>query len=183
MKLSSQEEYGLRCLLHLARIPAGQSTTIPEISAAEGLSVPNVAKLMRLLRMSGLIKSERGQSGGYMLARPATEIKVEEALNVLGGRFFSQQFCDRRAGRNESCAHQVDCSLRALWNTIQNVLTSVLGNTTLADVLCTEDQMRTMMDQRATQGLVALTNSAPRARPCSPWSSLPHAFLNAPQHP
>lgn len=161
MKLSSQEEYGLRCLLHLARIPAGQSITIVEISLAEGLSVPNVAKLMRLMRMSGLIKSERGKSGGYLLSRPAGEITVEEVINVLGGHFFSPKFCDRHSGRQENCAHAVDCSLRVLWNTIQHVLSEVLGKTSLADLLCNEEQMSVMLNGRAP--LVALL--AAKAQP------------------
>lgn len=155
MKLSSQEEYGLRCLLHLARTPPGKSMTIPEISQAEGLSVPNVAKLMRLLRLAGLVQSERGQAGGYLLARPASAIMVEEVLAGLGGRFFSPQFCERHAGRQENCTHQVDCSLRVLWNTIQDVLTDVLGKTSLADLLCNEEQMTTMLNNRSTL-LVAL---------------------------
>ena len=50
MKLSATEEYGLRCLLQLAKCGDGRSLTIPEISRAEGLSVPNAAKLMRVLR-------------------------------------------------------------------------------------------------------------------------------------
>jgi len=158
MKLSSQEEYGLRCLLHLARIPAGKSMTIPEISQAEGLSVPNVAKLMRVLRMSGLINSERGQSGGYMRARPAADIKVQEAIVVLGGHFFSAKFCERHAGRQDQCAHAVDCSLRVLWNTMQGVLSGVLGKMSLADLLCTEEEMVAMLGERAP--LVALHSAS-----------------------
>ena len=111
--------------------------------------MPNVAKLMRLLRMSGLIASVRGQSGGYTLTRPAADIKVEEAINVLGGHFFSSpKFCERHAGRQESCAHQVDCSLRVLWNTIQGVLTEVLGKTSLADLLCNEEEMAVLLNGR-----------------------------------
>ncbi|MBV9121820.1 MAG: Rrf2 family transcriptional regulator, partial [Planctomycetes bacterium] len=59
MKISSQEEYGLRCLLRLARAE-GASLTIPEIAAAEGLSVPYVGKLLAVLRQAGLIDSVRG---------------------------------------------------------------------------------------------------------------------------
>jgi Rrf2 family protein len=156
MKLSTQEEYGLRCLLHLARIPPGESMTIPEISHAEGLSVPNVAKLMRLLRMSGLVTSERGQSGGYMLSRPAAEVTVEKVVGVLGGPFFSPKFCERHAGKNESCAHAVDCSLRVLWSTMQAVMSEVLRKISLADLLSTEEQMRGMLGER--NPLVSLTH-------------------------
>ena len=79
MKLSDQEEYGLRCLLQMAR-RAGESVTIAELARLEGLSAPNAAKILRVLRRGGLVRSTRGQSGGYLLARPAGEINLGEAL-------------------------------------------------------------------------------------------------------
>ena len=63
MKFSAQEEYGLRCLLQLGRQAEKGSMTIPEISSAEGLSGPYVAKLMRVLRQGGFVQSTRGQVG------------------------------------------------------------------------------------------------------------------------
>ena len=104
MKLSAQEEYGLRCLLHMAKAGPGQSQSIPEISRAEGLSIPNVAKLMRILRLGGMVDSVRGQAGGYTLARPADEISVGEVLSLLGGNLFGPQFCERHAGLERVCA-------------------------------------------------------------------------------
>ena len=79
MKLTTQEEYGLRCLLQLAR-DGGRSLTIPELSRQEGISAANVAKIMRVLRRAGFVRSTRGQSGGYALARPAEQIMVGEVL-------------------------------------------------------------------------------------------------------
>jgi Rrf2 family protein len=142
MKLSAQEEYGLRCLLHMARQPEGASATIPEISRAEGLSIPNVAKLMRILRMSGFVASARGQTGGYKLARPSNRITVGEVLASLGGTLFSPGFCSRHAGVQESCAHDADCSLRSIWSALHNLVQDVLGKTTLRDLLCSEGEMR-----------------------------------------
>lgn len=159
MKLSAQEEYGLRCLLHLAKRGDHASLTIPEISAAEGLSIPNVAKLMRLMRMGRLVQSVRGQAGGYTLARPASEIKVTEVMEVLGGRFFGPQFCGRHSGRQDVCCHHTDCSLRALWNSIQFVLQSVLGRTTLADLLMNEDQVASLVAERTSHVLPLLEQS------------------------
>ena len=79
MKLSAQEEYGLRCLLRLAGAGEGQSLTIPEIGRAEALSIAYVAKLMRILRQGKFVKSVRGQTGGYTLAR-SPETKHEYIL-------------------------------------------------------------------------------------------------------
>lgn len=141
MKLSAQEEYGLRCLLHLARCGQGESLTIPEISRAEGLSIPNVAKLMRLLRLGGLVQSARGQAGGYTLARPAQEISVGSVIDLLGGPFYGPAFCERHSGLEKSCTHAGDCSLRSLWSTVQMVVAEVLQKTSLQDLLCGEREM------------------------------------------
>src|SRR4051794_32426910 len=98
MRISAQEEYGLRCLLRLAKSEAG-SLTLPEIAAAEGLSVPHVAKLMAVLRQANLVDSVRGRSGGYRLARPAEEIGVGRLLLVLGEPLFDEaDYCQKHAG-------------------------------------------------------------------------------------
>ncbi len=147
MKLSAQEEYGLRCLLHLARCADGESRTIPEISRAEGLSAPNVAKLMRLLRLGGLVQSARGQSGGYTLSRPASQITVAEVLYLLGGPLFGPAFCERHTGKAKVCPHARDCSLRSLWSSAQSLLGEILRRTSLADLLCDERAMARRIEE------------------------------------
>jgi Rrf2 family protein len=141
MKVSSQEEYGLRCLLRIAREGPSGSLTIPEISSAEGISISYAGKLLRLLRRGGFLTSTRGQTGGYTLARPAQEINVGEVLALLGGRLFELEFCDQHAGVAEVCTHSVDCSVRSLWNALQLVVDQVLNKTTLGNLLSNEQEM------------------------------------------
>ncbi|HMG32344.1 MAG TPA: Rrf2 family transcriptional regulator [Blastocatellia bacterium] len=143
MKLSAQEEYGLRCLLHVAR--CGEGPTIPEISMAEGLSEPYVAKLMRVLRIGGFVKSARGQVGGYVLARPADQIIVSDTLDVLGGRLFESNFCERHAGNEQTCNHSVDCAVRSLWRAIQGAVDDVASKLTLRDLLSHEQQVTSLV--------------------------------------
>lgn len=135
MKLSSQEEYGLRCLLQLARSGEAASLTIAELSRREGISAPNVAKMLRLLRKAGFVKATRGQQGGYALVRPAASISVGEALAALGGRIFDDDFCDRHAGSEAACAHLEGCSIKPVLQRLQEVVDSVLGQMTLAELL------------------------------------------------
>jgi Rrf2 family protein len=135
MKLSSQEEYGLRCLLQVARHDPEGSLTIPEIARAEGLSIPHVAKLMRLLRRGGFVRSARGQAGGYKLARTPDQINIGEALAWLGGRLFEPNFCNIHSGVVKLCTHSVDCSIRSLWRSMQFVIDQMLAKVTLADLL------------------------------------------------
>jgi Rrf2 family protein len=141
MKLSAQEEYGLRCLLRVANAGEGESLTIPEIGRAEALSIAYVAKLMRILRQRKLVKSVRGQTGGYTLARSPEDISVGEVVAALGGRLFGPGFCDQFSGLKRMCTHSVDCSIRSLWRAVQSAVDSVLAGITLKDLLQTESDM------------------------------------------
>jgi Rrf2 family protein len=139
MKLSSQEEFGLRCLLRVGR--QGASITIPELSRAEGISEAHVAKMMRILRTAGFVQSTRGQTGGYLLTRPPERINVGEVLDVLGGRLYEPSFCETHAGTERLCAHLPDCSIRSVWRTLQRAIDSVLTTMTLKDLLRGEEEM------------------------------------------
>src|SRR5262245_40503664 len=121
MKITAQEEYGLRCLLRLARAGEGHSLTIPEVAAAEGLSSPYVAKLLSVLRQAGLIESVRGRAGGYRLAGTPAEINLGAVLPVLGEPLYDAEgFCQAHAGTETdgACVHRSGCTLRVLWQTL-----------------------------------------------------------------
>jgi Rrf2 family protein len=143
MRLSSQEEYGLRCLLRLASTDAGGDeppVRIQDIAASEGLSQEYVAKLMRILRNGELVTSTRGASGGYHLSRPAGEITVWQALEVLGGTFFPESFCDSHPGSLRDCVHTTNCSIRALWRNVGGLLETALNAVTLEHLQRGEQQ-------------------------------------------
>ena len=141
MKLTSQEEYGLRCLLRVGRAAPGASLTIAELSRAEGISEPNVAKMMRVLRRGGFVNSTRGQAGGYALSRPAGDIVVGQVLATLGGRLYEPAFCEGHSGLERSCTHMPDCSIRSVWRLVQRAVDQVLGKITLKDLLKSEPEM------------------------------------------
>jgi Rrf2 family protein len=142
MKLSAHEEYGLRCLLRIGLAGKDESVTIPEISQAEALSPAYTAKLLRMLRRGGFIKSVRGKAGGYTLARPADRIVIGDVIDGLGGRLFeSKNFCHEHSGQTTICARSVDCSVRSLWHAVQSVVDQVLSRTTLQDLLRSEGEM------------------------------------------
>jgi len=146
MKLSAQEEYGLRCLLQIGRLGEGGSLTIPEISRLEGISVHHAAKILQILRQEGYLKSARGQTGGYTLARLPEVIVVGDVLAAMGGRLYEEEFCSQHSGLEASCTHTVGCSIRSLWRTVQEAVDGVLSKTTLHDLLEREREIHSVPD-------------------------------------
>lgn len=142
MKLTANEEYGVRCLVRLAyAADRGQGLTIPEISQVEGVSPSYAAKILRVLRKDGFVKAARGKEGGYTLARPAATIVIGDVIDALGGRLFESSFCESHAGQAEICTRSVDCSVRSLWRAVQVAVDQVLSRATLRDLLQNEEQM------------------------------------------
>ncbi len=141
MNITAQEEYGLRCLLRVAKHASGDPMRTQEVAAAEGLSLEYAAKLMRTLKHAGFVASTRGSAGGYLLARPAREISVWEVLEALGGPLYEEQFCEAHTGSQRNCTHSTDCSIRALWRNMNGILKTALSAITLADL--TRDESST----------------------------------------
>lgn len=154
MKISAQEEYGIRCLLQLGRAQGG-SLTIAEIARAESLSREYVAKLMRVLRRAGLVRSVRGQAGGYVLARPLEEISVAEALAALGGKLWDPAFCRQHPGLRPTCSHSPNCNVQRLWRRLQSAVDGVLHRVTLKDLL--EPTMQDLGGNRGDIGVPILS--------------------------
>ena len=141
MQLLASEEYGLRCLLRVAARDDGAPVSIAEIAEAEGLSPEYTAKLMRRLRIAGVVSSQRGAEGGYRLTRPRREITVWAALEALGGEFYGERFCACHAGQRQSCVRSGNCAIRALWRALQATLRDTLEGITLADLQRDEKSM------------------------------------------
>jgi Rrf2 family transcriptional regulator, iron-sulfur cluster assembly transcription factor len=138
MKITAQEEYGLRMLIRIAGCLDQEGMSIPQLSEAEGLTPHYVAKLTRILRMKGFINSTPGNRGGYVLAMPANEIVINEVLKALGGPLFDQEFCGSHSGSFKLCTNSVDCSSRSLWQMIQHIVDGLLNKITLHDLVNTE---------------------------------------------
>jgi Rrf2 family transcriptional regulator, iron-sulfur cluster assembly transcription factor len=169
MKIMAQEEYGVRCLLRFARAGVEQWLTIPEIAAAEKLSVPYVAKLLAVLRQGGFVESARGRSGGYHLAAAPADIGLGAVLRVLGEPLFDDPgYCERHSGSESGgdCVHRESCTLRVLWRGLEKVIQCLLDRMTLADLLQNERHIQELMES-------AIDNIVPRAETLLPLIAKP----------
>lgn len=150
MKVSAQEEYGLRCLLQLARLGSGEYLTLAQIAEREGITVAYAGKLLWILNKAGLVRSIRGTKGGYMLARPASEIRLSEIIKVLdkGGL---QDYCRSYPGTLQTCIHTSDCGIRPVIISLHEIVERALSEITLAQLVGPEKSVGAALHQ--IQGL------------------------------
>lgn len=147
MKLSAQEEYGLRCLLQLARAATNsESLTLSQIADQEGISTANAGKLMWILSKAELVRSTRGIKGGYTLARPASEIHLNQVIRVLEGE-PAESHCKSYAGVLDACIHTGDCGIRPVIVELHQIVDNALAEITLSQLLGTEANVDAALHQ------------------------------------
>ena len=128
--ISTRSRYGLRFLVELAqRVNEG---TVDLKSIAEHQEIPEtyLAKLVVPLRNAGIIRSARGAKGGYELARRASEVSVQEVVEVLEGRLSLLECTDHP----ESCARSADCPTLPVWTGLERAVRDYLQGVTVSDV-------------------------------------------------
>ena len=147
MKISAHEEYGLRCLVQLARAEVrGESLTLNQIADREGLSAANAGKLMWILVKARLVQSTRGANGGYTLARPASEIRLNEVIRILDEDTVDG-FCKTHAGVLDACIHTSDCGIRPVIVGLHEIVQNALSEITLAELIGSEEKVDARLHQ------------------------------------
>jgi len=135
MHLLAREETGLRCLLQVAlEGRSGAPVSIASIATAEGISGVYAAKLMRQLRIAGLVESTRGAAGGYELTRDADRITVWDAIQALDESFLPAATCDCEPEDRVDCRRTTDCAVSSLWRRIGDQVRRELSAISLAEL-------------------------------------------------
>ena len=150
MKITAQEEYGLRCLMQLVQADPQQGLTVKEVAGREGLSSAYVEKLLRLLAKAGIIHSVRGVHGGYLLSRKPGEISLGQVVAALGSLPSTEEICDRHPGNRVSCVHIDDCCIRSAWATLTDAIYGFMEKVHLSDLVGTVKEIRQSLQQRIT---------------------------------
>jgi len=136
MKVTATEEYGLRCLLDIARhSTAENAVTIKSGAGREKLTVAYTSKLLGVLRTAGLVKAVRGRGGGYILTRKPEDIVLKDVMDALGDQVLSKDHCDRFKGDGETCVHKENCTVRSVWSDLDRFINRFFRNITVADLI------------------------------------------------
>jgi FeS assembly SUF system regulator len=122
MKLSKKTDYGLIALKHLALHDSGSSFSAADISDMYKLSAPLMAKVLQRLAKSGLVAARHGSSGGYVLARRASEISALDVIRAIDGPLFITS-CVTSHG---TCDLTTTCSIREPLRRVNDSILDVL---------------------------------------------------------
>ncbi|MCC6484893.1 MAG: Rrf2 family transcriptional regulator [Armatimonadetes bacterium] len=133
MNFTAREDYGLRAVLELAQRGSGGPIQSKEIAARQGIPEQFLEQLLSTLRRGGLIRSVRGASGGYMLAKPASETTVGDVLRTLSGELVPIACLE--PGGLDKCEHHSSYGVHAFWERLAKAITEVADGMTLQEML------------------------------------------------
>ena len=132
MQISARTMYGLRALVTLAGARTDQPMSIQTIADEEDLPGKFLEGIMTDLKRGGFVRSKRGANGGYLLARPASEITLLSIIRHLEGPVAPMAYEDRTAGEGEATDRQA--AFRPVWQEIREATIRVLERYTLQSI-------------------------------------------------
>lgn len=140
MKLSTKGRYGVKAMVDLAIHYGEEPASIKSISERQHISEYYLEQLFSPLRKANIIKSIRGAQGGYILSREPKDITVADIMAVLEGPIEISDCIEQ--DRETSCNNIDCCATRLLWSRIKESIDSVMGSTTLQDMVDDYNKMK-----------------------------------------
>ncbi|MGJ8681209.1 Rrf2 family transcriptional regulator [Paraglaciecola sp.] len=133
MQLTRYTDYGLRTLIYLALLPAGQKASIDEISLTYDISRNNVNKIVHQLGKAEIIQTQRGKGGGISLAKPAEKLNLADLVLLLEN---SMQVVECVT---PLCRIQPACKLKGIMAEATQAFVNTLNNYHLSDLVAKEE--------------------------------------------
>ncbi|MGZ6174305.1 MAG: RrF2 family transcriptional regulator [Candidatus Binataceae bacterium] len=130
MKFGVGVDYSLKALLMLAdRYPSAQPLRVEEIAAVQGVPENYLRRLLIELKRGGLVLSQKGPSGGYMLARSPARITMADVVDIIEGGYTPVECLED--GANSFCPRDGGCPMRDVWRDVRDSVVGILRNATL----------------------------------------------------
>jgi Rrf2 family protein len=129
MKFGVGVDYSLKALLMLAeRYPTTLPVRVEEIAATQAIPENYLRRLLIELKRGGLVASQKGPSGGYMLARPASRITMADVVEIIEGDYTPVE-CLEESSSN--CPREHPCAMRDVWREVRDSVNGILRGVTL----------------------------------------------------
>ncbi len=135
--MSKRCEYALRALIDiaLARGAGRPLVAIHEIAARERIPEKFLEQILLQLRRAGVLRSTRGRSGGYALAKAPRSVRIGTVVRLIDGPLAPISCVSRTAYEPCSCPDEAHCGLRRVMTRARDAIASILDGYTLADVV------------------------------------------------
>lgn len=130
MRISTKIDYALRAMAELAASQQDRPMKAEHISNRQGIPLKFLLAILNELRHTHLVRSQRGQEGGYLLARPAKEITLADVMRAVEGPLANVHDHSLSAIDYPGAA----TSLKDVWKAVRTSLRSVLEATTVSDL-------------------------------------------------
>jgi Rrf2 family iron-sulfur cluster assembly transcriptional regulator len=137
MRMSTKAQYAVRAMVNLNLHSDGKPVSLRDISLRESISLTYLEQLFVKLRRGEIVKSVRGPGGGYLLARPAKDIQVDEIIDSVEESLVPVSCMDQKNG----CACEDQCVTHNVWHGLGEKIRQFLSSITLDD-LTTEAKIK-----------------------------------------
>lgn len=109
-------------------------TSIREIAGKENISPQYLEQIFLDLRRAELVNSVRGAKGGYILARPPSEINIGDVVRTLEGPIAPME-CVAEGSESDCCERTQECLTRGVWEKLRDRMNEVLDDISLEDMI------------------------------------------------
>lgn len=130
MRMSTKAQYAVRALVSLNLFSEGIPVSIKDIAERENISLNYLEQLFVKLRRGGIVNSVRGPGGGYLLARPAADIRMDQIIDTVEEAIMPLS-CMNSDG---SCGCGAECTTQSVWQGLGNQIRTFLASVTLEDL-------------------------------------------------
>ncbi len=141
MKFTTKTEYGVICLIYLARHAGREMVTMKDIVRDEKLSPAYLEKILQKLKQADIVVSHQGNQGGYALARKPAEINLRQIVEAVEGSTFDV-YCEPDIRDSITCNHFGMCGLRPIWQKSKKLLDDFYSSLTLEMIARGETEVR-----------------------------------------
>jgi Rrf2 family protein len=141
MKVSTRGDYASRALLCLALHSDETPMSVRDIAERTGLPQPYLEQILLALKGAGLVRSKRGVSGGYFLARDPNEILLSQIVSAVDGPIVAGDFGEPHT--DGACDHEGQCVLLAVWSHAGDQMRKLLESYRLSDIASMADGVGT----------------------------------------
>ncbi|MDR0303038.1 MAG: Rrf2 family transcriptional regulator [Treponema sp.] len=132
MKISTKGRYSLRMLLDLAEHKNDGFVSLKDISERQDISKKYLEQIVTLLNQPDILRTNRGNKGGYMLAKEPAQYTVGQILRITEGGLFPISCLADEPNR---CERKSFCKTLPVWQGLEKVIVNYLDGITLADIL------------------------------------------------